>query len=83
MFCLILRKIQLIKVFLSQGMLNSLPSVEREGTVVQFSNAYPLRRIAEPDDIASVIVFLASDEARFITGGLYPVDGGAIAANII
>lgn len=36
----------------------------------------PLGRFAEPDDVASMAVFLASDEASFITGGIYPVDGG-------
>ena len=36
-----------------------------------------LRRIGQPDDIASVISFLASDEARWITGAILPTDGGA------
>jgi NAD(P)-dependent dehydrogenase (short-subunit alcohol dehydrogenase family) len=35
-----------------------------------------LRGIAEPDDIASVVVFLASDEARAVTGAVYTVDNG-------
>ena len=37
----------------------------------------PLGRIGQPDDIASVIAFLASDESRWITGAILPVDGGA------
>ncbi|TNJ64062.1 SDR family oxidoreductase [Paenibacillus hemerocallicola] len=36
----------------------------------------PLRRVAEPDDIAGVISFLASDDSRFITGSYTPVTGG-------
>ena len=36
----------------------------------------PLGRIAEPADIAAAITFLASDDARFITGVNLPVDGG-------
>ncbi|WP_372629965.1 SDR family NAD(P)-dependent oxidoreductase [Cohnella sp.] len=36
----------------------------------------PLGRIAEPDDVASVIAFLASDDARFLTGTYTPVTGG-------
>jgi NAD(P)-dependent dehydrogenase (short-subunit alcohol dehydrogenase family) len=36
-----------------------------------------LKRIAEPDDIAGAVVFLASDEARWITGCSIPVDGGS------
>ncbi len=36
-----------------------------------------LKRIAGPDDIADVIAFLASDEARWITGDIVRVDGGS------
>lgn len=36
----------------------------------------PLRRIADPEDIAGAILMLASDESRFITGAYVPVDGG-------
>ena len=37
---------------------------------------HPLGRIAEPSDIANVVAFLASDEARFVTGASLLVDGG-------
>ena len=36
----------------------------------------PLGRVGTPEDIANAAVFLASDEARFITGASIPVDGG-------
>ena len=39
----------------------------------------PLRRLAEPADVADAIVFLASDRARMITGHTLPVDGGFLA----
>jgi 3-oxoacyl-[acyl-carrier protein] reductase len=36
-----------------------------------------LKRIGKPDDVADVVVFLASDAARWITGASIPVDGGS------
>ena len=39
----------------------------------------PMRRLAEPQDVAHAIVFLASERARLITGHTLPVDGGFLA----
>lgn len=41
----------------------------------------PLGRFGTPDDFAAVVEFLASDDARFITGHTIPVDGGTLAAS--
>jgi len=38
--------------------------------------AIPFRRLGEPDDVAGIVVFLASDEASFITGQVISVSGG-------
>jgi len=38
----------------------------------------PLKRIADPSEIANVILFLASDEASFVTGAEFVVDGGSL-----
>jgi NAD(P)-dependent dehydrogenase (short-subunit alcohol dehydrogenase family) len=46
------------------------------GVVETIERQTPLRRWAVPEDIADVIVFLASDAARFITGETIAVDGG-------
>jgi NAD(P)-dependent dehydrogenase (short-subunit alcohol dehydrogenase family) len=40
---------------------------------------YPLRRFAQPEDIANLVAFLASDEADYITGIDIPIDGGLLA----
>ena len=40
----------------------------------------PLGRIGQPDDVAQVVLFLASDQARYVTGHTLPVDGGTLAA---
>lgn len=42
-------------------------------------NKIPLKRMATPEEIASIYTFLASDEARYITGQLFTVDGGLTA----
>ena len=36
----------------------------------------PAGRLGEPDEVASVAVFLATDEAAYITGSTYSIDGG-------
>jgi 3-oxoacyl-[acyl-carrier protein] reductase len=41
----------------------------------------PLRRIGQPEDVADVVTFLASDAARFITGQTIYVDGGVSAGS--
>ncbi|MGH6948726.1 MAG: SDR family NAD(P)-dependent oxidoreductase [Kiloniellales bacterium] len=43
----------------------------------------PMGRLGEPEDIARLVAFLASDEARYITGAVYPIDGGISAAYVI
>ena len=46
------------------------------GVVEVISRQTPLGRWAQPEDIANIVVFLASDAARFITGETVSVDGG-------
>lgn len=45
----------------------------------QVSQAVPMKRFGEPEDIANMALFLASDEARYITGTAMNVDGGYTA----
>ncbi|XEV15718.1 SDR family NAD(P)-dependent oxidoreductase [Vibrio alginolyticus] len=47
----------------------------------KFNERIALRRAAEPEEIASVVTFLASDDASFINGVNLPVDGGATASD--
>lgn len=52
------------------------PMLDRPDVAAAFIEQTPLGRIAESDDIADVVVFLASPKARWITGVSLPVDGG-------
>jgi len=51
-----------------------------EAVKAQFVAGIPLGRYGEPVDVARLALFLASDDASFITGGQYTVDGGMVAA---
>lgn len=42
----------------------------------QFAEAIPLKRYAQPAEIAELVLFLSSDESKFITGSTYVIDGG-------
>ncbi len=44
----------------------------------KLSQAQPIGRMAEPGEVASLALFLCSDEASFITGVDYPIDGGFV-----
>jgi 2-keto-3-deoxy-L-fuconate dehydrogenase len=47
----------------------------------KLSKSQPIGRMAKPEEIASLILYLCSDEASFITGCDYPIDGGFIKLN--
>ena len=45
----------------------------------QLERAAPLRRLGHVDDVSNLVLYLASDESRFVTGGEHVVDGGLTA----
>jgi len=44
--------------------------------VAQYTDVIPLKRVAEPDEMAGVVMLLASDAGSYMTGGVYTADGG-------
>ncbi|MBA2692417.1 MAG: SDR family oxidoreductase [Rubrobacter sp.] len=50
-----------------------------EEYVEPMRQAHPVKRLGEPKEVARAILFLASDEASFVTGAILPVDGGYMA----
>jgi 3(or 17)beta-hydroxysteroid dehydrogenase len=60
-----------------QGLINlgSDPALMRR----RLEKVSPMNRLGEPHEVSSVILFLASDQASFITGAEIPVDGGTTA----
>ena len=60
---------------MSAGLMDNAPLLEA------FHRRIALGRIGEPADVAGPVAFLASDDARFVTGVNLPVDGGLSASN--
>jgi len=48
----------------------------------EYKNLNPMRKIGTPQDVANVVLFLASDLANYVTGGLYSVDGGESTSSL-
>lgn len=62
----------LIRTPMTTGIVQYLESASRK----EISKNIPAGFIGEPDDVGPLIAFLCSDEARYITGAVIPVDGG-------
>lgn len=61
------------------GMQSIRQAVNAEAEIQRRINEIPLGRMGTPEDVASMAVYLASDEASWITGVSFPLDGGVTA----
>ena len=61
--------------FIATPLLDALPADALAGIAAM----HPMNRLGTSAEVAALVLFLASDEASFITGGYYPVDGGYLA----
>jgi NAD(P)-dependent dehydrogenase (short-subunit alcohol dehydrogenase family) len=62
--------------------LAALRGTDREGAYALAHANVPLRRPAEPDEIAAVVAFLLSAEAAYVSGVELPIDGGATVVDV-
>jgi len=53
-----------------------MPEEQLNGFAQAMQQRVPLKRFGQPEDIAELVAFLASDRASFITGAEYNIDGG-------
>jgi len=60
------------------GYLAAIYPAEEAERFQKLSETQPIGRMAKPDEIAALALYRCSDEAGFVTGSAYPIDGGAV-----
>jgi 3-oxoacyl-[acyl-carrier protein] reductase len=55
------------------------PYLQDENAKRMLEGSFPLKRIGEPEDVSNAILFLASEDSKWITGSVMALDGGISA----
>jgi NAD(P)-dependent dehydrogenase (short-subunit alcohol dehydrogenase family) len=58
------------------------PSTDQQAALERWSQELPIGRAGTPDDIAKAVAYLASDDAEFVTGTAFVIDGGRLLTGI-
>ena len=61
---------------MNEGILREHP--DPDGRMALWTSMHPIGRIGQPEEVATAVVYLASDESSFVTGMLLRVDGGMV-----
>jgi 3-oxoacyl-[acyl-carrier protein] reductase len=66
------------EAWLGEGGLADQQGGDRESVLARVASGRPLGRLAEPEEIAAVVVFLCSERASYVTGAAWSADGGTV-----
>lgn len=73
-----------VRTEMSEGQMDMLAALQRSGREAAFESVIRhqvLPRVAEPEEVASVVAFLAGPDSSYMTAGVLTVDGGSLAVN--